>query len=74
MNTLQKRGWQRHQRTPRICTGAASSTCAIPYYTQAPERLRYIEYPNAPHNLPEEDWEQAWNMVTAWFITHLHLD
>ncbi len=43
----------------------------VPYYAQAPERLRYIEYPNAPHDLAAEDWEQAWNMVATWFITHL---
>lgn len=43
----------------------------IPYYAQAPERLRYIEYPNSPHDLSAEDWEQAWDTVAAWFTIHL---
>lgn len=43
----------------------------IPYYAQAPERLHYIEYPNASHDLSEEVWEQAWDMIVRWFITHL---
>src|SRR5713226_243958 len=42
-----------------------------PYYAQAPERLRYIEYANSPHDLMEEDWEQAWNCVVRWFETFL---
>jgi hypothetical protein len=42
-----------------------------PYYAQAPERLCYIEYPNSPHDLSTEDWEQAWGAVTAWFSAHL---
>ncbi len=43
----------------------------LPYYAQAPERLRYIEYPDASHDLSARDWEQAWSMVAAWFIAHL---
>lgn len=43
----------------------------VPYYAQAPERLRYIKYPNSPHDLSAKDWEQAWDMVATWFITHL---
>lgn len=42
-----------------------------PYYAQAPGRLRYIEYPNSPHDLSAEDWEQAWDTVAAWFAPHL---
>jgi uncharacterized protein len=42
-----------------------------PYYTQAPERLRYIEYPDSPHEFPEEVREQAWNAVVSWFETFL---
>jgi uncharacterized protein len=34
-----------------------------PYYVQAPERLRYIEYPNSPHDLRRQDEEEAWNAV-----------
>ncbi len=33
--------------------------------------LRYIEYANSPHDLIEEDWEQAWNCVVRWFETFL---
>ena len=43
----------------------------IPYYAQAPERLRIIDYPNSPHALVTEDWENAWDMVATWFLTHL---
>lgn len=42
----------------------------MPYYAQAPERLHYIEYSNSSHDLSAEDWEQAWDMVVKWFITH----
>lgn len=45
----------------------------VPYYAQAPERLRYIEYPNAPHALPREDWGRAWDVVATWFSTHFPL-
>ncbi len=38
-----------------------------PYYVQAPERLRYIEYPNSPHELRRQDEEEAWNAVVNWF-------
>ena len=38
-----------------------------PYYVQAPERLRYIEYPNSPHDLRRQDEEEAWNAVVNWF-------
>ncbi|GCE23564.1 hypothetical protein KDK_73640 [Dictyobacter kobayashii] len=43
-----------------------------PYYTQAPKRLRYIEYPNSSHNLIETDWKQAWEKVARWFLAHLY--
>ncbi len=39
----------------------------IPYYTQAPERLHYIEYPHSAHNLSAQDWRQAWENVVHWF-------
>ncbi len=39
----------------------------IPYYVQSPKRLRYREYTSSPHDLAEEDWEQAWYEVTSWF-------
>ena len=37
------------------------------YYEETPERLQYIEYPNSPHDLSEEDWHQAWDAVVEWF-------
>ena len=40
-----------------------------PYYVHAPQRLRYIEYPDSAHDLSPEDWEQAWNAVVRWFET-----
>lgn len=40
-------------------------------YAQAPQRLRYIEYPNSPHDLSEQDWEQAWVTVVKWFEAFL---
>ncbi len=41
------------------------------YYVQAPERLRYIEYPDSPHDLSEKDWERTWSAVVQWFTIHL---
>jgi uncharacterized protein len=38
-----------------------------PYYTQAPERLSLIEYPDTTHALSEQEWEQAWIEVVRWF-------
>lgn len=42
-----------------------------PYYASAPERLRFLEYPNSPHHLTEEDWIQVWKTVVEWFRTSL---
>lgn len=39
----------------------------VPYYAQAPERLRLIEYPDATHALSEQEWERAWGEVVRWF-------
>jgi uncharacterized protein len=39
----------------------------VPYYAQAPERLRLIEYPDATHALSEQEWEQVWSEVVRWF-------
>ena len=44
------------------------------YYSHSPERLCYIEYPNAPHDLPEEYLEKSWNAVVNWFETFLPLE
>ena len=38
-------------------------TSLAPYYTQTPERLRLIEYPDATHALSE----RAWGEVVRWF-------
>ncbi|HLZ61220.1 MAG TPA: dienelactone hydrolase family protein [Ktedonosporobacter sp.] len=38
-----------------------------PYYASAPERLHYIEYTNADHELSAEIWAQVWHQVMAWF-------
>lgn len=43
-----------------------------PYYIQSPERLHYIEYPDSPHDLIEEDWECAWSEVVRWFDVHIY--
>ena len=39
----------------------------IPYYSQAPERLHYIEYPDSAHDLSTQDWRLAWDNVVHWF-------
>jgi uncharacterized protein len=41
------------------------------YYVQAPERLRYIEYPHATHDPRPPEEEQVWNAVVNWFETFL---
>lgn len=40
-------------------------------YAQAPERLRYVEYPDSPHDLSEENWQKAWTSVVEWFDAFL---
>lgn len=42
-----------------------------PYYMQSPERLRYIEYPNSPHDLTRTDWQQAWSEAAHWLASFL---
>jgi dienelactone hydrolase len=37
-----------------------------PYYRAAPERLRYLEIPGAPHMMSEADWETAMREAVRW--------
>lgn len=37
------------------------------HYRDAPERLRYVEFPGCDHLMPEAEWEQLWKNVVAWF-------
>lgn len=38
-----------------------------PFYRQNPERLHYVEFPNSPHFMLEEDWHKLWKNVLVWF-------
>jgi alpha-beta hydrolase superfamily lysophospholipase len=38
-----------------------------PHYAQAPERLRYVEFPGVGHFMPEPAWDQLWDNVLQWF-------
>jgi dienelactone hydrolase len=46
-------------------------TALEPYYTRAPERLCYIEYAGATHDLSAEIWQQALKNVALWFARFL---
>jgi dienelactone hydrolase len=37
-----------------------------PHYTNDPERLQYIEYPNSSHFMREEDWFDLWQRAIGW--------
>jgi len=37
-----------------------------PCYRTAPERLRYLEIPGAPHMMSEEDWRTAMEETVGW--------
>jgi dienelactone hydrolase len=39
-----------------------------PYYRAAPERLRYLEIPGAPHMMSEEDWGIAMREAVGWLL------
>ena len=39
-----------------------------PFYAQAPERLRYREYPESAHMMRPEDWEEATRDAAGWFL------
>lgn len=38
-----------------------------PYYLSAPERIHYIEFPEAGHFMVEAEWNALWHNVIAWF-------
>jgi poly(3-hydroxybutyrate) depolymerase len=38
-----------------------------PFYAEAPERQRYVEFPGADHFMPEADWNRLWGNVLGWF-------
>ena len=42
-----------------------------PVYAEAPQRLRYHEYPESGHFMREQDWNQVWDRVLEWLGTHL---
>jgi uncharacterized protein len=37
------------------------------YYAKAPERLKYVEFPDSGHFMKEEDWNVLWDNVLNWF-------
>jgi len=39
-----------------------------PSYAMAPDRLAYVEFEDAEHFMPEEQWDQLWHNVVRWFI------
>ncbi len=39
-----------------------------PRYAEAPDRLAYVEFEDAEHFMPEEQWDQLWQNVVRWFI------
>jgi uncharacterized protein len=41
--------------------------CLVPYYKEAPDRLKYIEYPESNHFMIESDWNILWENVLEWF-------
>lgn len=41
------------------------------YYTAAPERQVYFEYPESGHFMRESDWNQCWERNLNWFETYL---
>jgi dienelactone hydrolase len=42
-----------------------------PHYRGAPERLRYLEIPGAPHLMSTEDWEMAMREAVDWLTRFL---
>lgn len=41
------------------------------YYASAPERQRYVEFPDAEHFMPERDWTTLWKNVLEWYAKYL---
>ncbi len=42
-----------------------------PFYAQAPERLRYREFPESEHMMRQQDWEEATRDAAAWLVRFL---
>jgi predicted esterase len=42
-----------------------------PFYAQAPERLRYREFPLSEHMMRPEDWDEAIRDAADWLVRHL---
>ena len=41
------------------------------YYTQSPDRQKYMEYPESGHFMTESDWNICWQKSIEWFETYL---
>lgn len=39
-----------------------------PSYAEAPDRLAYVEFEDAEHLMPEDQWHELWQNVVRWFI------
>jgi uncharacterized protein len=37
------------------------------YYKTSPEKICYIEYPDADHFMPQHDWDNLWKKMVEWF-------
>lgn len=42
-----------------------------PFYVDQPSRQKWINYPDSPHTLREQDWHQIWANVLAWHKQYL---
>ncbi len=42
-----------------------------PFYAQAPERLRYREFPESAHMMRHQDWEEATEDAAEWLVRFL---
>lgn len=41
------------------------------YYETAPERLKYVEFPDVGHFMPEPDWDRLWANLIDWHLRFL---
>jgi len=41
------------------------------YYTAAPQRQQYVEYPESGHFMRESDWNQCWERNLNWLETYI---
>jgi len=42
-----------------------------PYYSDDPERLKYVEYAESGHFMREQDWNDLWDLIIFWFEKYL---